>query len=409
MRQGTRFAVGAAVISLILVSYPLALWYRGYRTRLYYDKLVSQGCRIETKCRCSRWWPDWVNKHISNPKLRDALQWPFLDVAYVYANEKDIRWLPLILGDSRIREVFLKNCEIRKGDLLPLNTLPRLDGISFVGSKISDEALLEISGCSQLTRVNLEDTKITSKGIQVVRNWPKLRRINLQGARLDEAGVAAFEATPLLGQLDLSYAKINAENLSGLRKLSSLKWLDLSGNPRLGGKCLEDIGHCKNLLYLNLPASRITDGDLEPLRSLENLGELHVNSLGLTGRGYAALGKLPELKELFIGQISDVAAEQISRIHWLKTLEVSDASALTDAGLRHLAGLKNLERLTLRKIKFSDQAWNQLRADLAPLVDSDCHTWGKVGRTLKDPKTDCHYPEMFASDSEPDAIFRRFP
>lgn len=73
------------------------------------------------------------------------------------------------------------------------------------------------------------------------------------------------------------------------------------------------------------------------------------------------------------GQITDALLRQISRCRHLKYLDLAHSEAVTDEGLRHLAGLPHLEHLILNGTRITDAGLSVLR-DLPRLVTLElCH------------------------------------
>ena len=91
----------------------------------------------------------------------------------------------------------------------------------------------------------------------------------------------------------------------------------------------------------------IGDDLIEPITRLTGLRKLSLGSVGVSPRGLALLAQLPQIEELStpVG-LTDMGMAEIAKMQSLKRLNVF-RDQLTDAGLRSLGKLTNLEELIL--------------------------------------------------------------
>jgi hypothetical protein len=99
----------------------------------------------------------------------------------------------------------------------------------------------------------------------------------------------------------------------------------------------------------------IEDGQLERLKNLPQLNEIHIDNAPLTGTGFAPLANLGHLENLYMpgSAIDDSGMACIGTLRHLKQLELS-GTAVTDAGIDHLKSLPMLETLWLARTRVSD-------------------------------------------------------
>jgi Leucine-rich repeat (LRR) protein len=85
----------------------------------------------------------------------------------------------------------------------------------------------------------------------------------------------------------------------------------------------------------------------------------------IRGTDLAHLSGRPELSDLSLGcpSLGDLFAKNLAELKQVKRLSLA-GSGLTDAGIKHLAGLPNLEWLNLRRTKASAAAVAELQKAL---------------------------------------------
>ena len=91
-----------------------------------------------------------------------------------------------------------------------------------------------------------------------------------------------------------------------------------------------------------------------------------VERIPLTDAGTEALSTLTGLESLCLSfnPITEVTLERIAGLTKLRNLELTDIAGVTDAGLIHLRGLKNLEHLDVRNTAVTARGAKELRSRL---------------------------------------------
>ena len=117
----------------------------------------------------------------------------------------------------------------------------------------------------------------------------------------------------------------------------------------------------KQLDYLAVVTSQVTDAGLESLKHLTKLDTLLLADSGITDATLKTIGQLPKLQRLYLDRtkITDQGLADLTNLTSLQVLSVSDTK-ITDAGLVHLTSLKNLETIYLCKTQISDNGLLQL-------------------------------------------------
>lgn len=109
--------------------------------------------------------------------------------------------------------------------------------------------------------------------------------------------------------------------------------------------CLARLVDCPYVESLEFESCDVSDDDLEVIRQLKHLKRLNLRGTDVSDQGIGAIVDLP-LECLLLGYtgVGDEACRHIGEMSQLKELELAGE---TDAGLRSLAKLSNLEALRL--------------------------------------------------------------
>jgi hypothetical protein len=153
------------------------------------------------------------------------------------------------------------------------------------------------------------------------------------------------------------YGGNSAERLDPmLKQLRHLRHLTFSGVP-LGSSGLASLRHLTGLEQLSFSDAPIQDAGLASIRDLPQLQGLWFNRCpGITDQGVAHVRGLKNLKflglnredysELGEKRITDAGLEHLRRLTGLETLELH-GQQITDAGLERLKNLSRLQQLSL--------------------------------------------------------------
>jgi hypothetical protein len=149
-------------------------------------------------------------------------------------------------------------------------------------------------------------------------------------AKIECADFAALAAVKSLANLECIVSPSD-EQIGALRGHEGLRRIMLN-SERLTDAGLEHLGTLPNLEEFLLRRSAYTaEGLVKLAPRLGNVRSLHFSQRGVTDEGLAALKSLPGLSRLSIG-----------------------ACEVTDRGVQHLRGLKDLEELMLYQVALTD-------------------------------------------------------
>jgi Leucine-rich repeat (LRR) protein len=276
---------------------------------------------------------------------------------------KNLAELSLSLGNSPVSPVSLK-------ELAGFKSLAKLD----LYWPPIDATLIGLADLNILVTLHLEDQQITDDCLHVLRGMGLLHTLSVAQGKDGSRPRSAEEVI----SLDLSRAdQVTAVGLKALAGLKNLTTLYLYGAP------LPNEAKPAGRAY-GLPFSGLRD---EGLRVLREIGLLHAVSYatgkggarprsaaevisldltaghtwGLTDAGLKELAGLKNLTSLNLAGLNVTGAglKELADLKILTTLDLS-GTQVTDAGLKGLAGLTSLQSLDLYKTKVTDAGLKEL-------------------------------------------------
>ena len=145
-----------------------------------------------------------------------------------------------------------------------------------------------------LARTALLPASFVRGGFRFRRGLAALQKMNIVvlpiGSNLN------FLSVNFINQTDIATAKPHLEKLS-----KNIIWLKLSGS-KISDSSLVLINNFDNLTKLFLDKTDISDTGLKPILNLKNLVFLNLVGTKVTNQGVLSLKTLPKLKKLFIYQ-----------------------------------------------------------------------------------------------------------
>ncbi|KAB2070548.1 hypothetical protein ES319_A08G162900v1 [Gossypium barbadense] len=260
-------------------------------------------------------------------------------------SETDIRFLPESLGKS-LCDLKLKGCS-KLERLLDTRNLTNLE-------------LLDLSDCSSLKAFpnnffeHLTSLKSLDLSNSQVKSFPShfdlpyLRHLLLKNCSFESLPESktfgSFDKLRNLVELDLSGCKSPAEQLPSLEHLTNLEVINLSGYKALS-EIDASFEHMSWLQVLNLSETKVSS--LPKLSNHSKLRSLILNNCTelRTSPDFDILLKLEELDLRGTCSLTNIKAENLSRLTQLKTLRLSKSAF--EATQSYLPNLEQLEVLDL--------------------------------------------------------------
>jgi hypothetical protein len=203
--------------------------------------------------------------------------------------------------------------------------------LSAEDQRFNDEAALELTGLDRLEKFFSNGAQLTDDGFKSLAGWKSLKQIGFDHwfrAKKDQpigAGLAHLAALPNLESVRLGGCMIGIEATEALAAIKTLKKLDVF-----------------HTFYVND----------EALRPLQKLPDLRIFIAG------------PQ----FQPRLTDEALRILSGIKSLEEISLTETWLTYDGGLKYLASLPRLKKLSIPKVVASDEDVARLKAELPNLA-----------------------------------------
>jgi hypothetical protein len=253
-----------------------------------------------------------------------------------------------------------------------LGHIPTLESVTLVVNRIEDSWLPPLTKLDRLQRLLIEKRYDNGPGDSAIAqllplaNLPGLKSLGVHYfSKVTEAGLEQLAVFKNLESFSFrSGSKIPCHAFAKFDGWTNLKGIAFHGNEiddeGLGYICEK----FPNLESLNLIHSRqLTDASAEHLLKLTKLKSLIINGPKITAAWLRNLNRLP-LGYVMLNAPIPPAAESIAHVKSIPTLRKLNVACdkLTDADLASLAGVTQLEELTMVNLELPDARLPQLQA-----------------------------------------------
>jgi hypothetical protein len=180
--------------------------------------------------------------------------------------DEDMR---LLRETTRLRRLSLAHSNVTGEQLVHLEGLSELTGLSLNDSLVDDTGLRHVGRLHQLQELDLSRLQnVTDAGLRQVENLTELRRLNLSGIEnITNAGLRHLRSLVNLRQLSLSLCySITDAGLENLDRLRDLEQLDLSGCSFVTDISVKHLKCLSALKWLRTSRTAITSNGLGELR-----------------------------------------------------------------------------------------------------------------------------------------------
>ena len=311
--------------------------------------------------------------NLDNSKLKYLKKAPFIKRMWF------VRDLPLtdeglahISSITQIEDLHISHSQITDRGLTCLNSMKSLKILDISWTKVTDEGLAALKNLKSLESLSVP-SEITDKGLIYISELPNLKELSVHCLQVTDTGVEYISKISSLEELGIGGNGITDIGISNISKLSNLKILSISRtNPSLGDKALVYLSNLKSLTSLSLPSdSEITISGLKNLNSLTNLKDLWIKSVKQDNT-VLDISKLTNLEVLTIRPKSTLSGNtyiidslhdddfaclaNMENLRWLQGVR----GDITDEGISHLIGLKNMERINIYSPYLTDLSLSYL-------------------------------------------------
>ena len=177
--------------------------------------------------------------------------------------------------------------------LASLKALSEIESLFINGPKITDTALVNLRGLSQLQRLGSGHSNVTDAGLENIASLHRLCIIYISATKVTDSGLVHLRGLNQLERLYLD-ADISDAGLAQLPVLPSAEDLDIGGT-NVTDAGIPHLARLPNLLYLSIRDTKITDAGLSRLGQFNQLQILNLSRTDITDAGVSHLQALHNL------------------------------------------------------------------------------------------------------------------
>ena len=241
---------------------------------------------------------------------------------------------------------------------------------------LNDELAAKLSGLKGLTSLAITNSVINDATVEmIVQSFPNLTDLDLSSnTNMTNSVVKIVSELGKLQRLTLLQNQVNDIGAQRLANLKELRALDLRGNMEAGDMALEVVAELPRLSAFKHRSTAVTDTGLEYLGRNPSLESLLIQDFAITDQSGPHLAQLKKLSQLEVircqgfgtegvlalkgmgltrltlrdlPNVDDRAMEVFDELPELRKLYLHELSTVSDSGLAHLANLKSLELLDI--------------------------------------------------------------
>jgi hypothetical protein len=212
-------------------------------------------------------------KYMNVPNVR------VLDLSATNLTEKGFAELVKLKYVDRLA---LEDCQIDEKRVVALRQMPALNALFLDGCKNVDRNIIEdLIKFPHLKELGLSNTDITLADIKLLKECKSLEVLILNNTVCNDDAIAELARLPNLRDIQLNECpRITDKSLTMITKAvgKNLVGLGLSGTS-VSRKEIACLSSCPNLEWLSLGKVPLEDEDLEVIRGLKNLKDLHLSNM----------------------------------------------------------------------------------------------------------------------------------
>lgn len=214
-----------------------------------------------------------------------------------------------------------------------LGHITTLESLNINSTKFNDAWMPNIAKLTNLKALRfINNGKLTDAGMEQLAGLRNLETFNFVGTAITGKAYAKFDGFTKLTRVSHRGSGINDE---GLKELCE---------------------HLPNLESISLAHAKFTDAGAVNLAKLAKLKSLEIGTLNATAAGLKSLAKLPlESIQLGEGFHSADAFTIVKVLPTLRKLSITDCSKLTDAHLSLIAGITQLDSLSMDRLALPEE------------------------------------------------------
>jgi hypothetical protein len=241
-----------------------------------------------------------------------------------------------------------------------------------------DDAFPHLRNLTRLARLALYTDNLSADGFLALGKLPALIEVELHAPEVKEgpgSGGAApcprltWDKLPRVSTIRLSGGGIGDAQLRDVATSTVVQNLFL-GQVAVTEKGLAHLREIRTLELLCVQSSKVTADGVKALVGIENLKSLTLSATALGQDGFRLLAGMTGLEYLSLEstKATDADVAHLAVLAKLTHLDLGYNSGVTDAGLKHLTGLRRLAGLRLYETKVTDDGVAELKRSLPKLT-----------------------------------------
>ena len=255
---------------------------------------------------------------------------------------------------QKLRRLWIHGGFVTDNWVRSIAKLKNLEVLTIEHTEISDACMKQIARLPRLKRLDLKDNAITDRGLSQLKGM-KLEFLGLAETKITDRGIDEIKGMTTLKELDVDETEVTNAALVKLKGIPGLKVWGLpreEGPPKKKGPLQPEE---------NRDFENGSDRELAALEGVETIRRLRVCGTAVTDAGVKSIAKLRNLEVLKIERagITDACMKDIAGLKRLKELDLW-RNQITDRGLAELKGMR-LEFLGLRTTKVTDRGIDAIK------------------------------------------------
>jgi internalin A len=207
------------------------------------------------------------------PKIRD--------LNLFYSEWVTDQGLTAIRDWKHLKRLNVRGTRISDGTLEIVGRMVGLEALDIAHTAVTDNGLDYLITLVNLKELSLGRGRLTNASLQILKMLPTITYLDLSGARpappdmpgravsrqgIPESALRAIAELKDLKVLKLGYSAIGAEGLRILGTVAAIEKLGLEGCRRVNDDALTELAKWKNLKYLDVQDTEVTQTGVEALK-----------------------------------------------------------------------------------------------------------------------------------------------
>jgi hypothetical protein len=286
-------------------------------------------------------------------------------------------------GSTGLKFLILSLTQITDAGLEHFKDNKKLERLNIGSTKVTDEGLVNFKDCKNLTILELEETDITDTGLANFKDCKNLNLLNVLKTKVtpkfleefhtalpkckivhDGGTIEPIDPDHKAAEYVLSvggWVRVNRETrqIKALANLPTVQFaltdISLTENNTIRDDQLVVFKSCKDLTFIDLTGTGVTNAGLANFKGCENLTRLELNQ---TRIGDDGLANFKDCKNLIRLNLANTNLTNAGLAYFKECKNLTHAglhyTKITDAGLENLKNCPNLAFLSLHHTQITD-------------------------------------------------------